>query len=71
MTEPVLLRRRFPARDRDLAAVYAPDPRARKGGMSEKTAAQSSSIIFSRCIAEAGTPPAIVERIAVEFGGGY
>jgi hypothetical protein len=27
-TEPVLLRRRFPARDRDLAAVQAPDPRA-------------------------------------------
>src|SRR5258707_15886298 len=27
-TEPVLLRRRFPARDRDLAAIHAPDPRA-------------------------------------------
>lgn len=27
-TERVLLRRRFPARDRDLAAVHAPDPRA-------------------------------------------
>lgn len=27
-TEPILLRRRFPARDRDLAAVHAPGPRA-------------------------------------------
>ncbi len=27
-TEPVFLRRRFPARDRDLAAVHVPDPRA-------------------------------------------
>jgi hypothetical protein len=27
-TEPVLLHSRFPARDRDLAAVHAPDPRA-------------------------------------------
>ncbi|MGY3361978.1 hypothetical protein ACVWZK_008641 [Bradyrhizobium sp. GM0.4] len=27
-TEPVLLRRRFPARDRHLAAVHIPDPRA-------------------------------------------